>query len=482
MAGLSSTIFTEIKYKPVNGRVNKGFAVLRLWFVLLVASLSAQSSAGASAWPAADDAILLHGGYVMTMDAAQKDIEQGEVLIRGGRIVAVGRDLAADGARRIDAGGGVILPGFVDTHSHLYVTTMRGQFRNQNEKFFPVSARLAAMMTPEDTQIAMYAGALELLDGGITTTADFFDNVRTREHAQAGLDALEKAGIRAQLFYGGPDKTTKNPIDVEHLGALAKRQHDRASNVSMGLAWRLPRDRSSQENWAMRQHEFETARRLGLPIQVHVSGEPGPMFDALIARGYLYPGLTVVHGTDPTAEQLAALERANVGISLTPISEHRVGFGLTRLDTFDGLSRLGLGIDGNSLAGSADMFATMRLAALTWSGAAKDESRPDPRKLLDLATRRGAQLMGLEREIGTLTVGKRADVQIIDLAALNFSGFGGGDPAALLMYSARPENVRTVLVNGRVLKLDGALVGVDLPEVIRHANASGKRLLQASPR
>ncbi|MFB8831789.1 hypothetical protein ACE0DR_26730 [Azotobacter sp. CWF10] len=123
--------------------------------------------------------------------------------------------------------------------------------------------------------------------------------------------------------------------------------------MQTGLAWRLPRNREDPENKAMHQYEYDTARALGLPIQVRVSGEPDPMFDALIQRGYLFPGLTAVHATDASPEQLQALEQAGGSLSLMPLSEQRVGYGLTRLDHFAGVTRQGLGIDGNSLAGSA---------------------------------------------------------------------------------------------------------------------------------
>lgn len=431
--------------------------------------------AAQSAQPA--QGLLIQGGRVMTMDPALGDIEGGDVLIRDGRIVAVGRDLDAAGARRIDARGQVVLPGFVDAHNHLYVTAMRGQFRNAQGQFFPVSSSLAAHMSAQDTYSAMHLGALELLHAGITTTGDFFDNVLSPTHGEAGLRALEDAGIRATLFYGGPDKTTKRPIDLDQLQALA-RQQGKDARVRIGLAWRLPRDRDDAANWAMRQHEYATAKRLGLPIQVHVSGEAHAMFDALIERDYLDPSLTVVHATDARPEQLQALEKAGAGLALTPVSEHRVGYGLTRLDHFSGVRRQGLGIDGNALAGSADMFATLRLAALTWSGATHDERAPQPRELLDLATRGGAETLGLGQQIGTLAPGKRADVQIVALDAINLSGFAGGDPAALLVYSARPENVRTVVVDGHLVKHEGQLQGVDLPGLLNDAAASTRRLLR----
>jgi len=428
-------------------------------------------------------ALLIESGYVVTMVPGDDDLADADVLLRDGRIIAIGRKLdpAAHGitdVERIDARGQIVLPGFVDTHSHLWTTTMRGRFGGTGDtQFFPVSTALGAAMTAQDTGVAMRLGALELLDGGITTTADFFDNVLTPAHAEAGLAALDASGIRGRMYYGGRDRSTRNAIDVAHLERLAGTRADDA-RVGLGLAWRLPRDRDDADNWAMRQREFDAARRLGLPVQVHVSGEPGPMFDALIERDFLAPGVEVVHATDASGTQLAALDRAGASLSLTPISEHRVGYGLTRLASFADAARQGLGIDGNALAGSGDMFATMRLAALTWTGDARDETAVQPRTLLALATLGGAQALRIDDEVGSLAPGKRADLQLLRLDAPHLAGFAGGDPAALLVYSARASDVSTVIVDGIVRKRDGRLVDVDMPALVREANASAAGLVE----
>ena len=453
---------------------------MRFPMIPMAATLLALAMPAAAAQASETGALLVRNGHVLTMDPEVGDLPRADVLVRDGRIVAVGPDLDADDARVIDAEDAYVLPGFVDTHSHLYTTTMRGQFRNADGEYFDTAERLAPSMTPDDVRIAMHVGALELLDGGITTTGDFFDNVRTPAHGEAGLQALDAAGIRAVLFYGGPDKSTRHPIDVAHLAQLAATR-DEDARVQLGLAWRLPRDRSDEANWAMRMHERDTARALGLPVQVHVSVEPGPIFDALIARNLLSPDLSLVHATDATATQLQALEKAGGALSLTPISEHRVGYGPTRIDHFAAVHRQGLGIDGNALAGRGDMFATLRLAALTWSGEARDETVVDPRALLELATRRGADALGLGDVTGTLTPGKRADLQVIAADTLQMAGFGGGDPAALLVYSASPADVRTVVVDGVVVKHDGALVDADLPRLREAARRSAQALVQRAP-
>ncbi|WP_234465549.1 amidohydrolase family protein [Erwinia sp. S59] len=443
----------------------------------LRAVLFTASCFSASVSAATDNTLLIRQGYLLPMTANEVDEPSTDILIHNNQIVKIGKNLEAPDAKIIDARGKYVMPGFVDAHNHLWVTTMRGQFRNKQGKFFPVSNKLAKEMQPDDIWQAMYSGSLELLQSGVTTTGDFFDNIRGPAWGDAGFRALEKSGIRAIMYYGGPDKTTKNMIDLKHLAELKKQS---TSRVQLGLGWRVPRDLSSQQNWAMRDEEYRFAVQHKLPIQVHVSGDARAMFDALIDRKYLSPLLTVIHASDALPQQLNALQRAGGGLVLTPVSEQRVGYGLTLLNQFKSVERQGLGIDGNALSGGANMFETLRTAALTESGNAKDEALPDPRQLLTLATRRSAESIGLGALTGTLEEGKRADIQIINPNTLNMSGFGGGDPAALIVYSAQPENVETVIVDGRIIKADGKLQGINVEEHLRATNASAKRLLEQS--
>ncbi|WP_277977944.1 amidohydrolase family protein [Pantoea endophytica] len=435
------------------------------------------SCLSASVIAAPADTLLIRNGYLMPMTENGGDRPATDILIRNNQIVQIGQNIVAPNAKIIDASGKYVLPGFVDAHNHLWVTTMRGQFRNKQGKFFPVSNKLASAMQPDDVWQAMYSGSLELLQSGVTTTGDFFDNIRGPEWGDAGFKALKQSGIRGIMYYGGPDKTTKNKIDLEHLAQLNKQSTGR---IQLGLGWRIPRDLSSQQNWAMRDKEYKFAIEQKMPIQVHVSGDARAMFDALIDRHYLSPALTVVHASDALPQQLDALQDAGGGLVLTPVSEQRVGYGLTLLNHFNNVKRLGLGIDGNALSGSGNMFETLRTAALTESGEAKDETLPDPHKLLELATRRSAESIGLGSLTGSLETGKRSDIQIINPNTLNMGGYGGGDPAALIVYSAQPENVETVIVDGRVIKDEGKLLGVNMEQLLKATNASARKILERS--
>jgi len=423
---------------------------------------------------------LIRGGYVMTMDAGRGDLPGADILVRDGRIAGIGRGLAVpEGAAVVEAGGMVVLPGFVDAHTHGAISQMRGLYGNTRETaFFTVTNRLLAHYTPEDTYIGMLLSAVESAASGITTTADFFDNVRDRAHAEAGLRALQDAPVRARLLYGMKSKTDADPIDLAHVAEWQQGWAERSAGgrLSLGLAWRLPQDLDDAAAWVIKAREWETARRLDLPMQVHVSGTvPGratAMFDALIARRMLHAGLQVVHGTDARDDQLAALEEAGAGLVVTPLTEHRVGYGPTRIDRFDGVRRRGFGIDGSALAGATDMFALMRLAALTQAGAARDETAVRPRHLLEWATAGGARALGLDAQTGSLVPGRAADLQLVRLDSLNLAGFDGGDPSALLVYSARPEDVVAVMVEGRFVKRDGRLAGFDAATLLDRARQS----------
>ena len=129
--------------------------------LLPLLSLSLMASAACAV---ASDKLLIKNGYLLTMQPGAADLPQSDILIHDNQIVQIGRNLSAPDASVIDASGRMVLPGFVDAHSHLWVTTMRGQFRNQQGKFFPVSNRLAQVMQPQDIYTAMYSGALELLE------------------------------------------------------------------------------------------------------------------------------------------------------------------------------------------------------------------------------------------------------------------------------------------------------------------------------
>lgn len=425
---------------------------------------------------ASERSLLIHDAHVMTMDPERGDIAGADVLIRGGRIEKIGENLTHDGAERIDGTDMLLLPGLIDTHNHLWLTAMRGQFQNTPETaYFPLKKHLARHYRPEDIRIGTLLGATETLAGGVTTTVDFFHNLRSPEHFEAALQGLRQSGIRARLLYGSHDDLpAEEPIDLEHLRAVAGNWQQMAPEglVTLGLGWRGVGD-GAEEIVARGRDEVAVARSLRLPISVHSGGERN---DALLASGLLGEDVQLIHATGASDRQVAAFQETGASLSLTPITEHRVGYGLTLLSHYEPIDRIGLGIDGPALAGTADLFANMRLLALTETGAKQDPAAVEPRRLLDLVTLEAARSIGMDGEIGSITPGKRADLILIATDALNML-HPPQDPAALVVYSAQPENIDTVIVNGEIVKRDGTMLGVDIVKLVEQAGRSATDIL-----
>ncbi|MDQ7986701.1 amidohydrolase family protein [Pseudomonas sp. G34] len=417
--------------------------------------------------------LLIENAQVMTLDPTLGDLRETDVLLRDGRIAEIGQRLTVTDVERIDARGMLLLPGLVDTHTHLWLSAARGQFRNTPQTdYFLLKKHLARHYSPEDIRIGTYFGAVETLASGVTTTVDFFHNLRGPEHWEAARQALLESGIRARLLYGAHDDLkAEQSIDLEHLAEVAAQPAQ--GNLTLGLGWRGVGE-GAPATLQTGRREIEAARSLGLPIAVHSGGARNA---ALIDSGLLGEDVQIIHATAATNAQVASFRAAGSSLSLTPITEHRVGYGLTLLSDYAAVGRLGLGIDGPALAGSADLFANMRLLALTESAANKAETAIEPRRILELATLEAARSIGMDKEIGSITPGKRADLILLDLNALNMASPGTNDPAALVVYSATTANVDTVIVNGVPLKRGGQLIGVDVPQVLERAQTSISAIL-----
>jgi 5-methylthioadenosine/S-adenosylhomocysteine deaminase len=436
------------------------------------------------------DRILIRGAFIMTMNADHEDIPCGDVHVEGGRIAAVGATVQAPGAQVIDGRGMLLLPGLIDAHTHLWTSQMRGHFGSTSQgTYFKVRNRLADAYQPQDMYHGTRLGATEAIWSGITTVVDFCHNLRGDDWVAACLQALRDSGIRARFLFGASTRTSPGEaVDLAALESLQARWPHLTCGapLTLGLGWRGPHGITSLDSarlaapmLSVAGEEFATARRLGIPIAVHVSGHTAKStFDALHEHGFLGPDVQLVHFSAATPADIALAARSGVALALTPLTELRVGYGLTRLkDYLDGGMRVGLGIDSNSLAGSANLFSVMKLFQLIENGRLGRELGMSARRLLELATIDGARSLGLDWEIGSIEAGKRADLILISTRALNMGMFGG-DVAHLVVEAAQPANVDTVIVGGRILKRHGELTAADPAQVLRAAEASIAGILE----
>ncbi len=418
------------------------------------------------------ETVLIRGAYVMTLEAELGDVAGGDVLIRDGAIAAVGRGLEAPGAAVIEAGGMIALPGFVDTHWHMWNTLLRCMSGDRPEHgYFKTSVGLGQVFEAEDVYQGTRLACAEAIHSGITTVHDWSHNVRGPGCALAGLRALQESGLRGRFSYGYRQAhPNEEAMDLEHLEQLAGEweRHAPGGLLRLGMAWRGTAGSNPTIRVPAKVYmaEIEAARRLGLPISVHASGPPwaAGQIRAIAEAGLLGPDMQVVHGNAATEDEIRALAEAGAAVSVSPFTELHIGYGMPRTSEFLAAGiPTGLSVDTTVLAGNADMSGIMKVTQAVENGKAQNEFHLTARRTLELATVDSARSLGLGEVVGTLRPGKRADVILISPHGPNLGVFA--EPAHMVVSAAQPANIDTVVVDGRVLKRHGRLTRRDADAV-----------------
>ncbi|WP_326661666.1 amidohydrolase family protein [Streptomyces canus] len=439
--------------------------------------------------------ILLRAGHVLSMDPAVGDLPKGDVLIEDGKIAAVDREIGAD-AEVLDMTGRIVIPGFVDTHRHTWEASIRNVAPDAtlDDYFVDILDTFAPLYTPEDVYAANLAGALECLNAGITTLVDWSHINNTPEHPDAAIRALTETGIRAQYAYGSANTSLadywfESKIAIPGDDVRRVRTEYFASDdglLTLALATRGPGFCVNDVVTA----EWGLARELDIPITVHVAmgrlaGRFG-MVKQLHDLGLLGPDTTYVHCCYFSEEEWRLVADSGGTVSIAPQVETQMGHGWPPvMKAIEHGLRPSLSIDVVTTV-PGDMFTQIRAAfgaerarvnAASWQA---DVPVPDTmltaRQMLEIATRNGAHVAGLEDRTGSLTPGKRADVVAIDATALNVAPVH--DAAAAVALSADVSNVETVIVDGVVRKRDGRLTA-DAARARRLVEESRDRLLAA---
>ena len=226
-------------------RLLAGAAVLGSAAALAPGKLLAQAARNAAS-PTAPlperGEILIRGATLLTMDPAVPDLASGDVHIRNGAIVAVAERIDAPGAQVIDGAGMIVIPGFVDTHFHLWASLLRPFVRADVPAlgYFPTTARLGPLMTPEDNYRAVRLGAADAISAGITTVHNWAHNTRSPEHADAELSAMRDMGLRGRLAYGTPVGLADDaPMDIAGLARVKKDwMPDKDNLLTLGISSR----------------------------------------------------------------------------------------------------------------------------------------------------------------------------------------------------------------------------------------------------
>jgi cytosine/adenosine deaminase-related metal-dependent hydrolase len=425
-----------------------------------------------SAAPMEGRPVVLRGGMVLTMDDNHTVLPDADVLVVGSGIEAVGPSLQVpEGTQEIDASGGIIMPGMIDSHRHMWQTAMRGYGADWTLTQYFVWYYLEHGKTfrPEDIYAGNLLSAWDALEAGVTTTVDWSHGLQSVDHAEAAVDALQEVPGRFVLAYGniqaGPwewatDKAVHSFFERRRTGA--------GDLLGFQLAFDVTGDPAFPERAA-----FEAARELGLPVTTH-AGVWGATNDDGIRlmheNGFMNEENVYVHAATLTADSYQRIAATGGSVSVSTESEQSAGQGYP--PTWQ-VRRYGIPVSlscDTSVWWSGDLFSAMR----TTLGADRSREHLEAHakgetvtqvhlraeQVVDWATRGGARALGRD-DLGRLEPGGKADVVLIknDASPVSFPLL---NPYGQVAFQAQRSDVHTVIVDGKVVKYENRLVGVDL--------------------
>jgi 5-methylthioadenosine/S-adenosylhomocysteine deaminase len=418
--------------------------------------------------------ILIKGGHVATLDKSIGELAAADVLIDNGAIVAIGRDLAATDADVIDARNKLVGPGLIDTHRHTWETLTRSLISEGDLAVYIklMFGTLGLHYRPQDVYIGNLLGALGALGSGITTMLDWSHIMNSPAHADAAIKGLADSGMRAVFAYGSsalpgsdaPDSVERRAADIRRVREQYFASTDQL--LTLAIAARTP-----PSDIAATIADIRLARELGLRTTVHVT--KAGVIAALAKAQMLGPDITCVHAVagEATDDELKMLGEHGGTLSTSSATEMMSGHGFPSVQRWlrYGL-RPSLSVD-NETRMPSDLFAQMRALVISDHQLEADRARREGgrpvlipvRDVLEFATIDGARTVGLDHKVGTMSVGKRADIILVDLDDLSL--IPATDPIATLVLRAQPANVSWVLVDGKVRKRDGKLVDIELARI-----------------
>lgn len=424
--------------------------------------------------------VLLRGGTVLTLDDTRRVLTGTDVLVTGDRIAAIGPALdAPPGVVEIDATDGIVMPGMIDTHRHMWQTAMRGYGADWTltQYFVWYYLEWGKVFRPEDIHAGNLLGAWEALEAGVTTTVDWSHGLQTTQHADAAADALESVPGRFVLAYGNIQDSPATWTGTPEFRDFVTRRT--GGDLGFQLAFDVTGDPAFPEKAA-----FEVARELGVPVTTHAgvwgaTGDDG--IRLMYENGFMTPETVYVHSASLSADSYHRIAATGGSVSVSTESEQSAGQGYPPTWALRAYGiPVSLSMD-TSVWWSGDLFSAMRSTL----GADRSREHLEAHKLgetvthaalraeqvVEWATRGGATALGRSADLGSLEVGKKADVVLLknDTSPVSFPLL---NPYGHVAFQAQRADVHTVLVDGRVVKRDGRLVGVDLPAVRREVEST----------
>ncbi|MFD4880439.1 amidohydrolase family protein [Streptomyces sp. NPDC058420] len=421
--------------------------------------------------------VVLRGGTVLPMDRARRVLSDTDVLVTGDRITAVGPRLAVpEGTAEIDASDGIVMPGMIDTHRHMWQTAMRGYGADWTltQYFVWYYLEHGKAFRPEDVHAGNLLAAVEALDAGVTTVVDWSHGLQTVDHADAAVDALRAVPGRFVLAYGNIQQAPAEWTAAPRFRDFVRSRITGDDMLGFQIAFDVTGDPAFPEKPA-----FEVARDLGVAVTTH-AGVWGATNDDGIRlmheHGFMTPETVYVHASTLSADSYQRIAATGGSVSVSTESEQSAGQGYpTTWAVRSHDIPVSLSMD-TSVWWSGDLFSAMRStlgadrAREHLEAHAGGETvthvalRAD--QVLEWATRGGARALGREHDLGSIEEGKKADLVLLknDHSPVSFPML---NPYGHVAFQAQRGDVHTVIVDGRVVKHEHRLLDTDLAAVRR---------------
>ena len=444
---------------------------------------------GLSARQATEVSLIVANGIVITVDGTRRILNPGSVAINGTQIVAVDTAAAISAryrsANTIDATGKVVMPGLINTHTHAAMVMFRGLGNDLNlmdwlqQYIFPAEAKT---VSPEFVRVGTRLALLEMIQSGTTTFADmyYFEEEVAKVTKAAGM-----RGVLGQTVIEFPVADAKTPADaLARTEAFAKQfEHDEL--ITPSIAPHSVYTLDAKTLTAVSQ----LAKRLMIPIQIHLAetqAEIGRSQErhqmrpvAILERlNFWAPTTIAAHGVWINDDEITLLKQREVGIAHNPESNMKLSSGTAPVMKYRqaGVS-VGIGTDGAASNNDLDMFEAMRQAAFQQKLVSMDPTAITAAEALEMGTLGGARALGRGQRLGSLEVGKLADLIIVGMSKARQQPLY--DPVAQIVYASRGDDVETTIVNGKVLMRDRKVLTMDEAAVLRDARAAADLVRKA---
>jgi len=462
---------------------------MKLWLLLLALAIAGALSLATAQSGQRLVSLVVTNGIVVTMDGANRVLQNGAVAIEGSDIVAVdtadaiGRGFR--GRETIDANGQIVLPGLINTHTHAPMVLYRGladdlALMEWLEKYiFPAEAKT---VSPEFVRAGTRLAALEMIQSGTTTFTDmyYFEESIAEETKAAGL-----RGVLGQTVIQFPVADAKTPADALRRAEsfIARFKGDplitpavapHAMYTLDGPTLKAARELSVRHFVPTLIHLAESDTELKT-AQDQFKMSPVAYLDSL---GFLGPGVLGAHAIWVSEPEIALLKSRGVGVSHNPESNMKLASGTAPVPGYLRADvSIGLGTDGAASNNDLDMFEAMRTASLLHKLQTRDPRAVSARAALEMATIRGARALGMDRQIGSLEPGKRADLITVSVAGARQTPMY--DPMSHLVYVARGEDVRTTVVHGKVLMRNRKVTTINEARVLAESRGWAQKVRAA---